>query len=194
MKKGEAVLQKGWTDIGILLGGGISGKRRLPHDPKTRVEKAYHLLKEGYIQFLILSGRCSYGNPELSEAKIYFDYLIEKGIPKERLILEEDSRDTVGNAVFSKKIFLKNKLPQKKIVLITSDYHMKRALMIFTHVFGNGYSFIGISSRPFILHKIALLLKEFEHKEIERLVFSEVRIGDHDKAEELIKRYLPRYR
>ncbi len=193
MKEGDAVLQIGWTNRGILLGGGINKRGKLPHDPKTRVEKAYHLLKEGYIDSLVLSGKCSYGNPKLSEAELYFNYLTERGIPKEKLIIEKESRDTIGNAVYSKKIFLKKKLPQKKIVLITSDYHIKRALMIFTHIFGNEFSFVGISSKPFILHKISLMLREFECKELDNLVLSKVKIGDHNKAEELIKKYLPMY-
>ncbi len=51
---------------GILLGGGITKQGKIPSDPKTRVKKALQLLKSNKISKLVLSGKCSYGNPKIS--------------------------------------------------------------------------------------------------------------------------------
>lgn len=179
--------------IGVVLGGGTSSKRsRLPYDPKTRIKKALQLLKNNQIQKLILSGKCSYGNPKTTEAKLYQEYLIKQGVNKNKLILEEQSRDTIGNAVYSKKIIIKQKLP-KTIIVITSNYHLKRALMIFKHIFGEEYKIIGVSSKPILLHVLLRSFNEWKKQEIDKLLLAEVPIGDHNKAEKFIKKYLPVY-
>ncbi|PIY60192.1 hypothetical protein COY95_03060, partial [Candidatus Woesearchaeota archaeon CG_4_10_14_0_8_um_filter_47_5] len=63
-----------------------------------------------------------------------------------------------------------------------------------THIFGPDYSFIGVGSKPFIIHKTLLKVKEWECRELDMLILSRVPGGDHQKAEELLKKYNPRYR
>lgn len=179
--------------IGVVLGGGISKKNKLTYDPKTRIKKALQLLKNNQIQKLILSGKCSYGNPKITEAKLYQEYLTKQGVNRNKLILEEQSRDTIGNAIYSKKIILKQKLP-KNIIVITSNYHLKRALMIFKHIFGKEYNITGVSSKPILLHVLLRKFNEWKKKEIDKLLLAEVSIGDHNKAEKFIKKYLPMYK
>ena len=179
--------------IGIVLGGGISKRNKIPYDSKTRIRKALKLLKKNKIQKLILSGKCSYGVSKKTEAKLFQDFLIKRGINNNKLLLEENSRDTIGNAVYSKKIVIKHKLP-KNIVVITSNYHLSRALMIFKHVFGNEYNITGVSSRPILPHFFLKKFKEWEKKEVNRLLLLKVPIGNHVKAEKLIKKHLPMYK
>ena len=151
------------------------------------------LLKNNEIQKLILSGGCSYGDSKKTEAKLFQEYLSKRRVKKNILILEEQSRDTIGNAVYSKKTIIKQKLP-KKIILITSNYHIKRALMIFKHIFGNGYNITGVSSKPILPHVLLRKLKEWEKKEIDELLLAEVPFSNHTKAEKFIKKYLPMYK
>ena len=76
--------------------------------------------------------------PPLSEAKSMKKYMVSAGIPKKAIVLEEDSMDIVGNAYFTKKNILKPK-KWKNIILITSDFHMRRTKIIFDFILGKDY-------------------------------------------------------
>jgi uncharacterized SAM-binding protein YcdF (DUF218 family) len=65
------------------------------------------------------------GNEAVSAVRI-FDRL---GIPPERIIVEEQSRNTVENAVFS--LLLAMPQPGERWLLVTSGYHMPRAMGVF---------------------------------------------------------------
>ena len=54
------------------------------------------------------------------------------------MLIESNSRNTIENAVFSKPILEKSGL-KPPYILITSDFHMRRAAMIFRH---EGYDII----------------------------------------------------
>ena len=66
-------------------------------------------------------------NNELSQAEYMQRYLIEKGISKERLIAETNSKNTYENIKFALE-----KLDKKpsEIMVISSDYHLFRAKLI----------------------------------------------------------------
>lgn len=67
------------------------------------------------------------------------DYILKNSdIKKASVIAINKSRDTVGDAVFSLDFFRSAKL--KKIVVVTSDYHVSRAKFIFSRVFNNAVS------------------------------------------------------
>ena len=179
--------------IGILLGGGITKKGKISADALTRAKVALKLLQKKEIQKLVLSGGFSNKKfPRLSEARLFTRFFIKKGIGKKKLILEEKSKDTLGNAIYCKKLFIKEKLP-KKIILITSNYHLQRSLKVFQHIFGNEHGFIGKKSKPFILHKIQNQLEEMESSGLDDLFLSQFKSGDHKKAERLLIKELPIY-
>jgi len=178
---------------GILLGGGITNKGKISADALTRSKVALKLLQKNKIQKLVLSGGFTNKQfPKLSEARLFVKYFTKKGINRKKLILEEKSKDTLGNAIYCKKLFVKEKL-LKKIILITSNYHMSRSLTVFQHVFGEEYSFIGKKSKPFIVHKIQNQLKEMESTGLDDLFLSQFKSGDHKKAEKLLVKELPIY-
>jgi uncharacterized SAM-binding protein YcdF (DUF218 family) len=56
-------------------------------------------------------------------------YLIDAGIAPERIVIENASRDTYENAVFTRKLV--KPMPQDRWLLITSAYHMPRAVGAF---------------------------------------------------------------
>lgn len=111
-------------DIGLLLGG-IS--------MFYRADKAIELYKKGLINKILVSGGVSFFhfNKKKKEAYILEDYLIKKGIDKRSIILEPKSRNTAENIKNSIKI-LENEydLSTVKIVLITSDFHLRRSKLL----------------------------------------------------------------
>ena len=174
--------------IGILLGGGISNTKNVPYDAKKRAIKAYKMFKKNKIQKLIISG--GYTNkkyPKISEAQLLFKFLTQKGIDKKRLILEEKSKDTIGNAIYSKKIIIKQKL-SKDITIITSNYHMKRSLLVFHHIFGKGYQFTPAKSFPFSRKIITKTIKEFGYIKATKIILLQIPLGDHRKAETVLRK------
>lgn len=59
-------------------------------------------------------------------------YLEDSGIAANRIVIEKDSRDTYENAVFTRKLLNPN--PEDRWLLVTSAYHMPRAVGAFRRV------------------------------------------------------------
>ncbi|MBW3020146.1 YdcF family protein [Candidatus Woesearchaeota archaeon] len=120
--------------IYILLGG--------EHDSKPRSKKLLKLVQKNN-QFspysVICAGFTSFNTHRAKgESEEMSEYLQKKGIPKENIILENRSLDTLGNLVFSYPI-VSHKILQThdevKIVLITEGFHMARAKSVFKRLF-----------------------------------------------------------
>ncbi len=93
-----------------------------------RADAAYDFLMKNPKALAILSG--GQGKDEaLSEAECMKNFLLEKGIAKSRLILEDKSTTTDENIAFSLKLINSLGL-DKEIAVATSEYHQLRASMI----------------------------------------------------------------
>lgn len=121
-------------DVIILLGGGIDENadditgKGVPHrDLMGRILTAARLWKQINIPIIVSGGKVF--NMHLSEAQVVKRFLHDLGIPENMVILEENSRDTFENAIYTKKILEKKGF--KKPILVTSDYHMKRSVICF---------------------------------------------------------------
>jgi uncharacterized SAM-binding protein YcdF (DUF218 family) len=117
----------------ILLGGGIiEGVRDLSgtHAPSTdmmaRIVDAVRIYKLHKMPVIISGGAVGSG---FCEALVVKRFLIDLGIHEKMILTEVRSRDTVENARFVKEIF--SERGYKRGLLITSAYHMRRALLIF---------------------------------------------------------------
>lgn len=72
-------------------------------------------------------------------AEVVRDYILKNSaIEKASVIAIRESRDTVGDAVYCLDYFRNSKL--KKVVVVTSDYHVNRTRYIFRHVFNKAVS------------------------------------------------------
>jgi len=103
------------TDAIVVLTGG-----------RGRVDEGIRLYKEGRSEWLLLVGV----DPLVRKSDLYRDQS-GKG-RSERVILEQSSRNTLENALYSRELILGNKI--NSITLITSRYHMKRATLFFRAV------------------------------------------------------------
>ena len=79
------------------------------------------------VPLIISGGRASPEKPYLSFGKALGNEALQLGISEDNLIIEDDSKNTYEGAL---KVFelLKGK---KKIILVTSAYHMGRSVMLF---------------------------------------------------------------
>ncbi|MBI5075045.1 MAG: YdcF family protein [Nitrospirae bacterium] len=62
------------------------------------------------------------------------------GIPGKNILLEDQSRSTEEDALYTKEILRKNGF--KSIILVTSPYHSRRAALIFKRVLGGEFKII----------------------------------------------------
>jgi len=131
------------TDAIVILAHSVNQDGTLPQIPKYRVELGVELLKKGIAKNLIMSGSCGFlvtYIPSKTEAKAMKEYAISLGVPEKNIFTEEDSKDTIGNAYFTRKNLLEPK-KWKDIVVVTSEYHILRARYIFQKILGKDYRF-----------------------------------------------------
>lgn len=69
------------------------------------------------------------------ESRAAARYLVERGIPAGRVLAEFQSYDTIGNAYFARTIHA-DPAGWRRLLVITSRFHMARAKAVFRWVFG----------------------------------------------------------
>lgn len=127
-------------DAIIVLSNLMDGESNLNLESKNRANLAFEIWnQQNCIPKLITMGWAYRNDTNVPISKSMANYLVDKlNVPKEQILSDVLSRDTVGDAFFSRynfeKFFLK-----KKIIIITSDYHEKRAHSIFKFIYGENY-------------------------------------------------------
>ncbi|MBE1442061.1 YdcF family protein [Paenibacillus sp. OAS669] len=109
------------ADALIVLGYRCDGNQIHPL-LKERLDAALRLYREYHYRYLVLSGGAVKSNR--TEAEIMRGYLLDQGVPVERMILESRSRNTVHNLVNCKLILTERNL--STFVLISNSFHLRR--------------------------------------------------------------------
>jgi uncharacterized SAM-binding protein YcdF (DUF218 family) len=124
------------ADVGaiVVLGGGatpdtpdIGGKGQLSDGSTARVFTAIRLQKSTGLPIIVSGGKVF--NDSGDEANIAKRQICETGISPSMVIAENKSKTTEENAIFTSGLLRKKAI--KKIVLVTSAYHMKRSIRCF---------------------------------------------------------------
>jgi Uncharacterized conserved protein len=113
-------------DAIVILGGGAYNTGILKEDSTKRLLTGFVLHKQTNLP-IVLSGGASIG--VLPEAEIMKGLLLTLGVDKSKIYTDVNSRDTKENAQEVKKLC--ERLGCKKIILVTSAYHMRRAVLAF---------------------------------------------------------------
>jgi uncharacterized SAM-binding protein YcdF (DUF218 family) len=138
-------------DAIVILAGGINADGSLPAIPKKRVERGAGLYRRKIAPKIIMSGKYGFwldstnSIPTRSEAVAMREYAETLNVPTEDILLDEASKDTVGNAYFTKVDTLEGH-NWKNIVVVTSRFHMPRAEFIFNTVLGPNYEIEYVSA------------------------------------------------
>lgn len=124
-------------DVIILLGGtsnwgapDLTGKGSLSGNMMARVITAVRLQRMLHVPVIVSSGQVYEDLP--SDAHVVKRFLTDLGVPPDKVILEDKSRDTMENAIYSSKLC--KRLGFKRPLLVTSAFHMARALLSFQKV------------------------------------------------------------
>jgi hypothetical protein len=114
----------------------------LPAWVVPRFERALEVAGEAW--FVPLSAGTPYRPPPLDErgfpvfeARAGADYSVARGVDPRRILIEESSYDTLGNAFFS---LVLHAIPRGfgRVLVITSLFHMARVEAVFRWVYGLG--------------------------------------------------------
>ena len=123
----------------IVLGGVVdtsasaAWKRPVVNHAADRLtELAWLARRYPEARLVFTGGSGSLSNPEQLEAPLVRTVLERIGVPVERMVFEDRSRNTLENAVFTKEL-VKPK-PGETWVLVTSAYHMPRSVGIFRKI------------------------------------------------------------
>ncbi len=101
----------------------------------NRLTSTYQLYKMGLVRRFVLTGGSSalYGKKRGGEAAEVHEMLLKIGVPEADILIDNESRNTYENALFTKRLLEKSP-PGTKCLLVTSAFHMPRAVRCFDKV------------------------------------------------------------
>lgn len=125
-------------DAAIVLGGVLNYDEDYDRiqfiRSNDRLMQAIELYKKGLVRKIVFTGGSGRINePDKKEGPLVKRFLLMLGLPEEDLVFENESRNTRENALFLKPI-LEKELPGGEYLLVTSGFHMRRALGCFREV------------------------------------------------------------
>ena len=124
-------------DCIVVLGAAIWGDKPSPM-LEDRLLEGIKLYENNIANKIIMSG--DHGKKEYDEVSIMKEFAIEKGIPSEDIFMDHAGFSTYESIYRAKEIF-----QAKKIVIITQEYHLYRALYIANQL---GLEAYGVGSDP----------------------------------------------
>eukprot|EP00286_Rhodomonas_abbreviata_P023497 CAMPEP_0181308734 /NCGR_PEP_ID=MMETSP1101-20121128/11632_1 /TAXON_ID=46948 /ORGANISM="Rhodomonas abbreviata, Strain Caron Lab Isolate" /LENGTH=435 /DNA_ID=CAMNT_0023415159 /DNA_START=3 /DNA_END=1310 /DNA_ORIENTATION=+ len=116
----------------VVLGQSLNPSGTSPSSLLARVQTAFDEWKKNPGCHLILCG----GDPVQtgqSEARTMMNCLLELGMDRKAIFLEEQSTNTLQNAFYSYTLL--RKLEVSRVIVITSDFHLPRAKYMFEATF-----------------------------------------------------------
>ena len=111
-------------NIAIVLGYWLNDDGTMAPLLKERLELFLKLDKLVNINYVIVSGGIANQKAGVSEAQRMEEYLLEKGYDKNKIIKEDRSGSTVGNARYS--VPIAKELKANNIYLVSSNDHFTR--------------------------------------------------------------------
>jgi uncharacterized SAM-binding protein YcdF (DUF218 family) len=124
------------ADVAIVLGGAVHAPSRPRREPELgdavdRVWYAAQLYRSGSVKrILVVGGSLPWWPHGRPEAELIRAMLVDLGVPATAIDIGATSRNTYENAVEAKALMQKR--PFTSGLLVTSAWHMPRALAIFT--------------------------------------------------------------
>ena len=116
------------ADVIIVLGAGLHRDGRPGHALTRRSLQAAGLWQDGLAPLVLCTGGQDEYYPR-TEASACREILVAQGIPDSAILLEERSRSTEENAIYSRQVL--DDLGLARVVLVSDGYHMLRAGWLF---------------------------------------------------------------
>ena len=141
------------ADYVVVLGAGVIGTRVTPL-LAARIERGIELLHSNPGAVLIMSGGQGPGE-DVAEGEAMARYAEEKGVGIEKIIIENRSKSTEENLLFSSRLMEKDR---PKVVVVTTSYHVFRALLLAKQ---QGLKCVGFGAKTKWYFTLNALIREF---------------------------------
>jgi len=112
------------ADCIVVFAGGVGESGRAGGGYQERVKQAVELYRAGYATHLVFSSGFVFAFPE---AEIMRGLAVGEGVPASAIELETHAANTYENVTLSRKMIAAE--GWKRILLVSSPYHMRRALL-----------------------------------------------------------------
>lgn len=120
------------VDFVVVLGAGLLGGNRVPPLLAGRLERGRVAFDDGRSRggdpMLVTSGGQG-PDEDLPESHAMAEYLVERGVPRDRILLEDRSRTTWENLVYSKELMTEQRAGHR-CVIVTNNFHVLRAALL----------------------------------------------------------------
>ncbi|MBQ8472037.1 MAG: YdcF family protein [Bacilli bacterium] len=124
-------------DCIIVLGAGVWGDRPSPM-LEDRILEGVNLYKKGVSNKIIMTG--DHGKKDYDEVNIMKEYAINEGVNSRDIFMDHAGFSTYESIFRAKEIF-----GAKKVLIVTQEYHLYRALYIANRL---GLESYGVNSDP----------------------------------------------
>jgi len=111
-------------NIVVVLGKRLNDDGSMRKELIGRIESGIQVFNENKADYLCVTGGMPNKKAALTEASQMYAYLIEKDFPEEKIIYEDRSLTTWGNAMRLKKLLKDETID--RIFLVSSKYHFHR--------------------------------------------------------------------
>lgn len=123
---------KDTPDVILVLGCKIWGEEPSPA-LQSRLDRTLDYLigqeEEGNDPLIIVSGGKGEDEP-LTEARVMADYLMEKGVAKERIFLEDQATSTDTNIKYSLDLLEEQGIEWSHMAIVSNDFHLTRVRLL----------------------------------------------------------------
>ena len=144
-------------DYVIIHGAGLLHGDRVSKLLSDRLDKAIEVYRKDPTPPMLIPSGGQGSDETVSEAEAMAKYLMDKGIPADKIILENRSTTTLENLKYSKEI-IDAQEGRKYTVLVTSNYHVYRALRYCRKI---GLKCTGVGSHVAFYYWPSALIREF---------------------------------
>ncbi len=114
-------------DAAVVLGNKVELNGRPSERLQGRLDKAAELYEKNYFEYVIVSGGT--GKEGFDEAVVMKEYLVEKGISENKILLDSNGYNSYMTAENTKKIM--DDMGFDSVMIITQFYHISRTKLAF---------------------------------------------------------------
>lgn len=114
------------ADQVIVLGSGLIGSR-VPPLLAARLDKAIEVANRQDPPAVIIPSGGQGADEDVAEGVAMADYLVEQGVPRERIVVEDRAVNTRENLQFSRALM---PVPDAPVAVVTTGYHVFRTALL----------------------------------------------------------------
>ena len=141
------------ADAAFVLGGITNTLAKVDNEPQftdgaDRLFAAIDLYKAGKVRYIILTGKSALiDHKGIAESEELAEYLVKRGFRKEDIITDRESQNTIEN--YQNGLRLAQEKNLHSFYLITSAFHMQRAMTTADQVIGQAFAGASFIMMPF---------------------------------------------